>query len=212
MKNFLFLFLFFCLIITQNLAQKQVPFQGKLVYKVTKTDSLIPNKKYESNMVVFTNDTLVRIETENIQLGKQILIKNLLLKKYYVLLEINEKKFAIQQHVKEDSCNTNYQLKNKFGTKKFANKKAKLVVIKNTKTNSVQNVYYFKGISNKYLDVFPEINGLAVDYKIATEEGIYHYQLIEFSTLKVAKDLFGIPSEYKKVSFDEFIDEMMKMN
>ena len=43
-------------------------------------------------MRVYTNDTLVRTENESPLFGKQILIKNLNLKKQYLLLNINDKK------------------------------------------------------------------------------------------------------------------------
>ena len=63
------LFVLFTLISLSSISQKYVPFAGKLVYSIQITDTslrkLIPTK----TMVVYTNDTLLRIENDTDQLG-----------------------------------------------------------------------------------------------------------------------------------------------
>jgi hypothetical protein len=173
------------------------------------SDSLSKEKPSKSFMTVYTNDTLVRIESESMQLGKQVLIKHLILGKYYILLEFNAQKFAIQHQVKPDSTASKYTFKKKFGKKKFANLKAKKLEVKLHAEEKEQTIYYLKGINPNYIDAMNGIPGLAAEYFLQTQEGVFTYKLIHFSEETVNKDLFGIPKEYQKVSFDEFIEQMM---
>lgn len=207
----------FCLLFWINLsviqAQNFKAFEGKFTYEVVYYDSVSNEAPRTSFMTVYTNDSLVRIETETLQLGKQILIKHLLLKKYYILLEINEKKFAIQHNEVKDSLDkVRYTFKSKFGSKKIAGVKAKKTIVTSVSSKKPQTVYYLKGINPVYTEAIKGIKGLPAEYYIQTEDGAYQYKLIEFSPQKVAKDLFGIPSEYHKVTFDEFIEYMINAN
>ena len=80
------LIVLFTLFSFSSISQKFVPFTGKLVYSIQITDTslrkLIPTK----TMVVYTNDTLLRIENDTDKLGKQVVIKHLILKKSYLLI------------------------------------------------------------------------------------------------------------------------------
>lgn len=212
MKQLLFSFI----ILTSNLVQAQhfEPFTGKLTYEVIYIDSVSNAQPLSSFMTVYTNDTLVRIETETVQLGKQILIKNLPLKKYYILLDVNNQKYAIQHNEEKDTLNkVRYTFKNKlFGSKKIAGVKAKKTVVTATSTKKVQQIYYIKGINPSYTEAMKGAPGLPAEYYIQTEDGVFYYKLIEFSMQTVPKDLFGIPSDYQKVSFDDFIEHMINAN
>ena len=44
---------------------------------------------YSLYLKFFTNDTIVRVEAESNQIGKQVTIRHLTLNKYYILLELN---------------------------------------------------------------------------------------------------------------------------
>lgn len=189
-------------------SQHYIPFQGKLTYDVFFYDSINPNNQQASKMVLYTNDTLVRVETENVQLGKQILIKNLPLNKYYILLEFEGKKYAIQHHVKADTIPTKYTFKKKFGSKKLNGLKVKRVVVGHQQHANKQTVTYLKNVNPVYLEAIKGIPGLPIEYQIQTEEGIYLYKLVELKQEIPSKNLFGIPADYKRVTFDEFIQQM----
>ena len=71
-------------------------------------------------MVVYTNDTLSRIEVLNDALGEQVTIKLMELKKSYLLMSMMGKKLAIQTDERDDSSKIEpYQFKYLwFGRKK----------------------------------------------------------------------------------------------
>ncbi len=216
MKNlksfFLILFLFTCTNI--SFSQNYTPFEGKLVYKVELSDS-ISKKPIETKFVtLFTDDKMVRIESETNQLGSQILIKHLILNKYYILLEVNNQKYAIQHLMESDSAAQNspskYTFTKKFGSKRFDGKKAKKISVNAKHFAKPIDMYYFKNLNPKYLDAIKGIPGLPADYYLQTEDGVYHYTLIQYSEEKQPADLYGIPSTYKKLSFDEFMEIMMQ--
>lgn len=204
--------LLFCLILlsVQGIAQKKyAPFSGRLVYRIEFKGAADSAFAMQSKTSIYTNDTLVRIESESGQLGPQVLIKHLLLQKYYLLLEYNDKKYAIQQHMPADTTLSKYTFKKKFGKKKIAGIKAKKVVVNSQSFAEPLTMWYFPTISPKYLDVLKGIKGLPVDYYIQMEDGYLHYILESIEISPVNMDLFGIPSDFKKVSFDEFMDDMM---
>eukprot|EP01041_Mallomonas_annulata_P035596 gene35596-58573_t len=186
-------------------AQEFKPFVGKMVYAVDFTDSIGKIPLQTTYMTLLTNDTIVRIEAESNQIGKQITIRHLTLNKYYILLEINQQKFAIQHQASADTSASKYTFKSKMGKRKFCGLKAKKVSVSNPNFKDGIPAYYFRNYSPKYLEALKGIQGLPVDYYLQTEEGFYHYKLIEFKEEKISRDLFGIPSDYQKVTFDEFM-------
>jgi hypothetical protein len=189
-------------------SQKYIPFQGKISFEVNFTDSLNPSKKLISNMIVYTNDTLVRIETENPQLGKQILIKNIPLNKYYILLEIDRKKYAIQHYITKDTLESKFTFRKRFGSKKISGFKANKMELSHKTSKNKYLIYYLKNINPIYTEAIKGLKGLPVEYYIQTEEGMYFYQLKEIKEEIPNKNLFGIPSDFKRLTFDDFILEM----
>jgi hypothetical protein len=192
-------------------AQKQVPFQGRLIYNIEFINPADSAQNTISKSIVYTNDTLVRVESETGQLGPQVLIKHLILQKYYLLINYDDNKFAIQQNVPKDTTPSRYTFKKKFGSKKIDGIKAKRVLVSTPSFDKPLEMWYYPKISPKYLDVLKGINGLPVDYYLQLEDGILHYTLEKIEFSEVNKDLFGIPTDFKKVSFDEFVNQMMQL-
>lgn len=207
MKHFLFLLL---LASFGSYAQTYVPFQGKLIYQVDFTDSVSKKMAPTTFMTIYTNDTLVRLETESDKMGKQVTIRHLTLNKYYILLNVNGEKFAIQHQAAADTAASKYSFDKKCGSKRFDGKKAKKVQVMALGFSHPLTMYYFKGISPKYIEAIKGIPGLPAEYFIQTEDGMYRYKLVEFSEEEVDRNLFGIPSDYQKVTFDEFMNKMMQ--
>ena len=203
-------FVFFLLLSSSGFSQSFEPFSGRMVYRIEFKGLQDSVSTVQSKMVVYTNDTLVRIESETGQLGPQVLIKHLILQKYYLLLEYNDRKFAIQQNVPADTAASKYTFKKKFGKKKIGGLKAKRVMVKTASFEKPLEMWYFPSISPKYLDVLKGIKGLPADYYIQMEDGYLHYVLETIEASPVNMDLFGIPSDFRKVSFDDFMEEMLK--
>lgn len=184
----------------------QEHFSGILKYKasIMRPDTNSVAKSW--NVTLYTNDTVVRLETETNQFGVQVYIRNMTLNKAYLLLELDGNKYAIQTDLskKTDSIPKTYTVKKKMGSKKVAGLKAKKYLVTDDNTEGYY-CYFSKKLGNKYLQVYPEVPGLAVDYYIPSQEGLIHYELLEKKDQPVNRDLFGIPSDYKRISFEEFM-------
>ena len=190
-------------------AQHFKPFSGRLVYRVEFQSSLDSTAVVQSHTKIYTNDTLVRVESETPQFGPQVLINHMQLQKYYLLLEYNGKKYAIQHHVEKDTVPSKYTFKKKWGHDKIAGQKAKCVEVNSPNFPRPIRMCYLPGVSPKYLGALKGIPGLPVDYYIQMEDGFLHYVLESFERSEVNPDLFGVPSDFKKVSFDDFLEEMV---
>lgn len=184
----------------------QSGFSGILKYKasVMAPDTNAVWKSWR--ITLYTNDTVVRVETETEQFGVQVYIRNMSLNKAYLLLELDGNKYAIQTDLskKTDSIAKSYTVKKKRGSKRIAGLKAKKYLVKDENTEGFY-CYFSTKLSNKYLQVYPEVKGLALDYYIPSQDGLIHYELTEKKEQQVNRDLFGIPSDYKRISFEEFM-------
>jgi hypothetical protein len=190
---------------SQMFAQKA--FVGRLEYHL-KLDN--PQDKDNINvdtMIIYTNDTIVRIETRS-KLGEQILIKHLKKQKSYLLLNVSGQKFAIQTNIDTTLVKNTTEQEIKyfiFGCKKIAGLKSKKAIINRNDLDSQRIVYYSKKIRPDLLDVYEGIKGLPVDYYLQHTDGIYHYTLKEQTNQPISRDLFGIPSDYVITTFDDFL-------
>lgn len=199
----------FILLSCSIFAQKNEPFQGAMFYKVTMTDTAVSNLYPEKEMRIITNDTMVRIENFTEQLGWQYLIKHLQLSKSYLLLETVKGNYAIQTKNPADVEKPNkYGFEKKGGKLKIAGLKCKRLVVTNEQFEQPAYFFYTKKYSSKYLDGFENFPGLLTLYFIPTPDGIYQYQLMKIESFVPAKDVFGIPSDFERVSMEQFIQIM----
>lgn len=189
--------------------QAQQPLSGILEYKasISLPDTNVVLKSW--NVRLFTNDTIVRVETET-QLGVQVYIRHMELNKAYLLIEYGDDKYAIQADLEKkaakDTVKPEYTVKKKFGSKKIAGVKCRKYYIQDNDQQEGYYCYFAKKWSNKYLEVYKEIPGLALDYYLPSQDGLIHYELVRVTQTPVNRDLFGIPSDYKRISFDEFVN------
>jgi len=187
----------------------QQPVSGVFHYKATISlpDTNVVLKSW--NVKLYTNDTIVRVETETGQFGVQVYIRHMSLGKAYLLLDVNGEKYAIQNELgkpaEKDTAAPDYRIKRKFGSEKIAGIKCRKYYIIDKGQPEGYYCWFAKKISNKYLEVYPEVPGLAVDYYLPSQEGLIHYELVSFTPQPLSRDLFGIPSDYKRISFDEFV-------
>ena len=197
-----------------SFSQKKLPFQGKLVYEIEMVDTSLQRFFPKRIMTVYTNDTIVRIENDTKQFGQQVVIKHTLLNKSYLLLNDGVNKFAIQTDLNKnkvaDSTKNENSYKKKCGKRKVLNFKANRLLVTSKDDPAPIEILYLKKYDSKYIDAYKESPGLPVKYFLYTNEGLAVYRLISFEEFKPEHDLFGIPSDYKKVSFDDFIELMYK--
>jgi hypothetical protein len=99
-----------------------------------------------------------------------------------------------------------------LGKRKIAGIKANRLIVKHDAYEEPMEFLYLKKTSNNYLNAFTNFPGLLAKYYVVTSDGIFVYTLKSMETMKPEYDLFGIPSDFKKVTFDQFMDEIMNFN
>tara|TARA_R110002072_G_scaffold301227_1_gene480580 strand:+ start:7923 stop:8633 length:711 start_codon:yes stop_codon:yes gene_type:complete len=208
-----FLLILFIVNTTLSFSQKQKPFTGMLEYKLAARDTSMKDILTSYPMVIYSNDTITRTENITKQLGPQVVIHHLILNKSYLLLKTAHGKFAIKTDLsknanKSDTTQSNYTFEKKFFKRKILGMKANRILVSHPSFTEPIEFLYLKKTSNKYNKIFDEVPGLLVKYSIATPNGILDYELTKMSKYTPEKDMFGIPSDFKKITFDEFIDIM----
>lgn len=205
LNTFCFLFLLFSF---HSFGQK--PFSGIIKYKVSMIDTNIRQLIDDREMLVYTNDTLSRMEIMNDALGQQVSIKHMGLNKSYLLLNFLGKKIAIQTNQSKDSTKYEpYEIKyNFFGRKKVNGQILKKATIYREDLKEKKVIWYFRDIRPDVLDIYPGIKGLPADYYIGTVDGIVHYSIISVEETPLEKDLFGIPSDFEKITMQQFLDKV----
>jgi hypothetical protein len=211
-KTLLFTSFLFLLFHLNSTAQSN--FTGLLKYKVSMLDTAIQTLIDDREMFVYTNDTLSRMEIMNDALGQQVSIKHMELKKSYLLMNFLGKKLAIQTSSKDDSTKYEpYEIKYKFfGRKKISGEVLKKAIVYREDLKENRKVWYFKNIRPDIMDYYPGIKGLPADFYVATVDGIIHYSLISVEKVAVDKDLFGIPSDYEKITLSDFMDKVKQVS
>lgn len=200
--------IFYFFLLLTSIASAQRPFTGKLVYSVEIADTSLRQLFPPSLMTIYTNDTILRVETHTDQLGKQVLIQHLQKNKGYLLIETAAGNYAIQVPEKENSGEEKYTFSHVKGKKVICGLKSKKLAVSTTGIKQPLEYYYHKAIPARYVPGFEHFPGLLTDYYVLTKDGLYHHQLKEISTQAVSKDLFGIPSDYRKISMSDFVDIM----
>jgi hypothetical protein len=188
----------------------QAQLSGMLVYQVDLLSADTMNPQNHWQVVVYTNDTMVRVETQGGPFGKQVYIRHMVLNKAYLLLAMDGQKFAIRTDLANKSKDTslNYTVKKLVGSKKINGIRCKKYKITDVGAPMGYVCYFAKKIPNKYIEVYQDIPGLALDYFLPSQNGLIHYQLVQYEAQVLDKNMFGIPSDYKKVTFEEFMSSL----
>jgi hypothetical protein len=185
----------------------QTNFTGRIVYTVEMMDTTLQELIDNREMTIYTNDTLSRVEVQNDALGNQITIKHLALKKSYLLMNLMGNKLAIQTDYSSDTTKVEpYSFKyHFFGKKKVNGQIMKKVTVYREDLKENRVCWYFKNIRPDLMDIYPGIKGLPAEFYMGTVDGIVKYTLQSVENKPIDKDLFGIPSDYKKITLQEFM-------
>lgn len=194
-----------------SFGQKHKPFIGKLEYRISMRDTNMQKLIPDNQMVVYTNDTITRIENYTDQLGKQVVIRHMSFNKSYILIDSPIGKYAIQIDNSNDTVSkpSRYHLEKKCFNRRILKRRAKRLKVTHEFFEETEEFLYLKKFSNKYLNNFEDSPGLLVKYSLATTDGVVDYELSEIKEYTPDRDLFGIPSDYEKVSMDEFLNRMI---
>lgn len=196
-------------------AQKTKSFIGRLEYSIIPSDTAMQKIIPENKMIVYSNDTIVRIENFTSHLGKQVTIRHMHLNKSYILLSTAFGNYAIQaDNSKTDTIPSDpekkYTLKKKCFKRKLLARKAKRMIASHKAFKEPREFLYYKGYSTEIIDAFDDMPGLPVKYSLVTPDAILDYELTKMSEYTPDRDLFGIPSDYEKISFNDFMDKLIE--
>lgn len=195
-------------------AQKGKTFTGILEYKITSRDTSLRSILPDNSMYIYTNDTIMRMENFTDQLGMQVTIKHMEKNKSYLLLNTVAGKFAIQTDLsaqKDTSKHkSKYTFKKRIFKRKFLGMKANRIIASHPDLEEPIEFLYFKKILGKYNPTFEEIPGLPVRYSVVTADGVIDYELTKINRYTPNRDLFGVPSDFERVTFDEFLSRMIE--
>lgn len=180
-------------------------FEGKLIYSIESPGN-IPNEKDSINyQVVYAKDSMLRIDSYT-PIGKQIYIKHIPKNRAYILMDLGMQKVAIQTIPDTLEDSNRYVFEKKSGKKNFAGIKAKNIKVTDTHIDTTIIMNYAPEISSKYSTALKGIPGLPVKYSIYSNDMWISYRLITFEERPLNIDLFGIPSDHKIITLDEFIE------
>lgn len=208
-----FAILFFLLSIQFTGIAQKGQFIGMLEYKITARDTALQALYPENKMLLYTNDTIVRVENFTSQLGKQVTLRHIEKNKSYLLLSTAFGNFAIQTDLNKQPDSTKiskYTFEKKCFKRKIAGRKANRIIASHEDFKEPIEFWYFKDIDSKYHDTFEGIPGLPVKYSVATPDVIYDYELVKVLEYTPDRDLFGVPSDYERISFDDFLDKLIQ--
>lgn len=187
--------------------ESNTPFEGKLVYSVSSVEHN-PNDADSINyQIVYAKDSLLRIESFT-PIGKQIYIKHIPKERAYILMDLYQKKVAIQTITDTIDRSDRYTFKSKMGSKTFAGKKAKNIAVTFNEQDTTIIMNYIQDISPRYSEAIEGIPGLPVKYSVYSKGLWMTYELISFEEREISKDKFGIPSDHEIMTFDEFMEIM----
>jgi hypothetical protein len=202
---FLFSFLWSVTIIAQK---KHLPFSGELLFKAQR---IIPMDSVQEHMLIYAKDSLLNVVNFSSNMGKQELIKHLTKEKSYLLLETTKGKYAIRtNYTKHQDSTLSYSFKKKLGSKRIAGMKAKKLSVTFKDIDKKFFFYYLKNIPAMYGSAYTNFPGLVVEYYIPTDQGMFQYTLTEFKRIDPPLTLFMVPTGYKLVSIEEFMEELSK--
>lgn len=188
------------------------PFTGMLEYKISVHDTSLRALYPDNAMRLYTNDTITRMENFSQQLGRQTTIRHIQLNKSYLLLTVHDTvNFAIKADLNAADTalkQSKYTFEKKWFKKKYMGMRCKRMMVSHPDFEEPIEFLYVKSYSREYLNNFEEVPGLLVKYSVATPDAVLDYELVEKRDYMPERDLFGIPEDYRKVTFDEFMDYM----
>lgn len=186
-------------------SQKIKPFEGMIYYDIYLRQSIDSVPIKINYLTLHIKDSLVRVDTNSDVFGGQTTIKNIKQQKSYILLKHQDNFFAIK-HLDTSKATTNYQFKKHKSKTKLNDFKIKSVYDKSTGKKK-ELFYYFESIDPIYLGIFNGIPGLPAEYTIPINtESTYIYQAVQIKEEIIDPKVFKIPSIFKIVSFEEFVN------
>ncbi|MFA5573554.1 MAG: hypothetical protein WC994_00725 [Brumimicrobium sp.] len=184
-------------------------FEGKFVYYIESDSEFYQlNKKDSSSyQIVYAKDSMLRIENFT-PIGKQVYVKHIPRNKAYILMDVGEK-IAIQT-IPDTIVDDGYSFERKSGKVEIAGIMANNISVIDHELDTTITMNYYPKISPKYSSALNNMPGLPVKYKLFVDNSWLTYTLISLEEKEIDINMFGIPSDYTIITFDEFIEHIEK--
>lgn len=182
----------------------QERFEGKMVYKITSERIDYSAEDSLGYQVIYAKDSMLRIENFT-QLGKQVYIKHITKNRAYILMEFEGEKVALKSIPEPPANAGKYKFSKKRGKEVIAGRTARKMEVKIPNVDSLFTMFYFDDVSHDYSEAIPGLPGLPVKYTLIANDELSDYELIQFEQKAMSIDFFGIPSDYKIMTMDEFM-------
>ncbi|SFT51713.1 hypothetical protein SAMN05216474_1026 [Lishizhenia tianjinensis] len=179
-------------------------FEGRLVYKITSNLREFDPADSMSYQIIYAKDSLVK--TDNFtRLGKQSYLKHILKNRAYTLMNFQGNKLALQSIPDSTKVEADkYTFFDRDESKEIAGLKANLVEVKIKGQKEPYEMWYTSEISHDYSEAIPGMKGLPVVFTLVIGEEELTYTLIEAERKTMDRDHFGLPSDYKVITTQEF--------
>lgn len=207
MKNFIRVVSLLCsfLILFGCGAKVQERFEGKMVYKISSERT--EHSPYDSlgYQVIYAKDSMLRIENFT-QLGKQVYIKHITKNRAFILMEFEGERVALKSIPEPPANEGKYEFSKRKGKETIMGRTARKMEVKIPNIDSLFVMYYFEDVSHDYSEAIPGLPGLPVKFTLIANGELSDFELIHFEKKAIGIDYFGIPSDYKIMTMDEFIE------
>ena len=202
--RYFYAILFFCLSFYSIYGQKNSSFEGILTYQITNVTKIDSTKM---QTVIFCKDSLIKVVNFNEQTGRQELLKHLIYNKSYILVDIENVKYAVRtkEHLQESDIS--YSFKRKCGRKKIGSLWSKKILVKYNENKLPLTCYFSKKINPKYANAMLEFPGLPTLFYTFGDRQIFRHTLIEYEKKELPLSIFGIPENYIILSWEEFVSK-----
>jgi hypothetical protein len=209
-------------IISSSFGQVSSSFSGELIYRITKIDdndlqSGFGNDKQdvEEKLIIYAKDSLIKRVHFHSKNGIQESIQHLTYGKKILLLNIDSVNYAIQvptdQKNQIEHPDSTYKLSKKcFPKMRFAGLKGKPMLLSHPMLSNALHIWFSKKIHPKYNTAYEQLPGLPLKYYIASEKGLYLYELESFKRYDPPLSIFQIPIEYHIISLKSFLELLEK--
>jgi len=168
----------------------------------------------ENKVIIYAKDSLLKIVNFDSQNGYQECLKHMTREKSILLLEIEDKGFAIRMNDEQSMNNDSlYAFKRKCGIKKrIGGLKSKKTIMNHPMLANELICFYSKTIPSRYLNIFSGLSGIPTLYYIVNDDGLYRYILESYRSYDPPLSMFMIPEDYEIVTMDEFMDKVNSDN
>lgn len=180
-------------------------FEGEFVYSLSTPGHDVDPNDSTSFQVIYAKNSMLRIDNFTV-IGKQTFLKQIASDTAYLLMNLGDRKVALQTIFDSTKTDNNYRFDYKSGSKTFAGIKSKNINVYDKELDTTIVMNYYPKISSKYSMALEGMPGLPVNYSIPNKGQWIHYQLSDIQEKPLDDAVFIIPSDYEIMTIDEFME------